>query len=127
VRSTVGFRQWKLNQYTLSNFRTLQNYVTWLALKMMSEALPKRVQDVYGEFREVHTHTHTHSLSLSLSACLSSNNILSVCLYLRKVGGLFPNELYNVTGFSLSPIKTDRLHITEKLLSMAKNSKRSIN
>jgi hypothetical protein len=41
---------------------------------------------------------------------------------LRKVSGLFPNALCNVSGFSLPPI-TDRHHITEKLLSMAKNSK----
>jgi hypothetical protein len=46
---------------------------------------------------------------------------------LLKVGGLFPNALYNVSGFSLPPIITDRHHITEKLLSMAKNSKQSIN
>jgi hypothetical protein len=39
---------------------------------------------------------------------------------LQKVGGLFPNTLYNVSGFSLPSIKTDRHHITEKLLSMAK-------
>jgi hypothetical protein len=46
---------------------------------------------------------------------------------LQKVGGLFPNTLYNVSGFSLPPINTDRHHITEKLLSMAKNSNQSIN
>jgi hypothetical protein len=34
--------------------------------------------------------------------------------------GLFPNTLYNVSGFSLPLIKTDRHHITEKLLSMVK-------
>jgi hypothetical protein len=46
---------------------------------------------------------------------------------MQKVGGLFPNALYiNVSGFSLPPIITDRHHITEKLLSMAKNSKQSI-
>jgi hypothetical protein len=28
--------------------------------------------------------------------------------------------MYNVFGFSLPPIKTNRYHITEKLLSMAK-------
>jgi hypothetical protein len=39
------------------------------------------------------------------------------------VGGLFPNALYNVSWISLPPIKTDRHHITEKLLSMAKNDK----
>jgi hypothetical protein len=42
------------------------------------------------------------------------------------VGGLFPNALYTVSGFSLPPI-SDRHHITEKLLNMAKNSKQSIN
>jgi hypothetical protein len=40
---------------------------------------------------------------------------------LRKVGGLFPNTLYSVSGFSLPPIKTDCHNITEKVLSMAKN------
>jgi hypothetical protein len=45
---------------------------------------------------------------------------------MRKVNDLFPNALYNVSGFSLPPI-TDSHHITEKLLSMAKNSKQSIN
>jgi hypothetical protein len=33
--------------------------------------------------------------------------------------------LYNVSRFSLPPIKTDRLHVTEKLLSMAKNDKQT--
>jgi cytosine/uracil/thiamine/allantoin permease len=33
------------------------------------------------------------------------------------------NTLYNVSGFSLPPIKTDRHHITEKLLSIVKNDK----
>jgi hypothetical protein len=44
---------------------------------------------------------------------------------MRKVGGLFPNTLYNAFGFSLPPVKTDRHHITEKLLSMAKNDKQT--
>jgi hypothetical protein len=47
--------------------------------------------------------------------------------YLRKVhvGGLSPHTLYNVYGFSLPTIKTDRHHITEKLLSMVKTSKQT--
>jgi hypothetical protein len=49
----------------------------------------------------------------------------SLSVYLRKVGGLSPNTLYNVSGFSLPPIKTDRHHITERLLSMAKNDKQT--
>jgi hypothetical protein len=44
---------------------------------------------------------------------------------LRKVGGLFPNASYNVSGFSLPPTITDRHHITEKMLSMAKNTKQT--
>jgi hypothetical protein len=43
----------------------------------------------------------------------------SLPVYLLKVSGLFPNTLYNVSGFSLPQIKTDRHHITEKLLSLA--------
>jgi hypothetical protein len=35
---------------------------------------------------------------------------------LQKVGGLFPNALYNVSGFSLPPIINDRQHITEKIV-----------
>jgi hypothetical protein len=33
-------------------------------------------------------------------------------------GGLSPNALYNVSGFSLSPIKTDRhhMHVTETIV-----------
>jgi hypothetical protein len=45
---------------------------------------------------------------------------------LRKVGGLSPNTLHNVSGFSLPPIKTDHHHITEKLLSMAINDKQTV-
>jgi hypothetical protein len=45
--------------------------------------------------------------------------------YLWKVGGLFPNTLYNVSGFSRPSIKTGHHHINEKLLSMAKNSKQT--
>ena len=56
----------------------------------------------------------------------STNAINSgLSVYLRKVGGLSPNTLYNVSGFSLPPIKTDRHHITEKLFSMAKNYKQT--
>jgi hypothetical protein len=33
----------------------------------------------------------------------------SLSVYLRKVGGLFPNALYNVSGFSLPPIIIDRI------------------
>jgi hypothetical protein len=51
----------------------------------------------------------------------------SLSVYLRKVGGLFTSALYNVSGFSLPPIITDCHRIIEKLLSMAKNSKQSIN
>jgi hypothetical protein len=51
----------------------------------------------------------------------------SLSVYLQKVGGPFPNALHNnVSGFSPPPIITDRRLITEKLLSMAKNSKQSI-
>jgi hypothetical protein len=35
--------------------------------------------------------------------------------------------MYNVSGFSLPPIKTDRHHITEEFLSMAKNDKQTMN
>ena len=49
----------------------------------------------------------------------------SLSVYLWKVGGLSPNTLYNVSGFSFPPIKTDRHHVTEKLLSMAKNYKQT--
>jgi hypothetical protein len=34
--------------------------------------------------------------------------------------------VYNVSGFYLAPIKYDRHHISEKLLSMVKNLKQSI-
>jgi hypothetical protein len=37
-----------------------------------------------------------------------------------SVCSLFSNALHNVSGFPLPPIKTDRHHITEKLLTMAK-------
>jgi hypothetical protein len=36
-------------------------------------------------------------------------------------------HLYDVTGFSLPPLKIDRHHIIEKLLSMAKNDKQTQN
>jgi hypothetical protein len=42
------------------------------------------------------------------------------------VHGFFPNALYKVSGFSLPPIKTDRHHIAEKLLSMAKDDKQKL-
>jgi hypothetical protein len=58
---------------------------------------------------------------------LKSNAIFKQKLHLWKVGGLFPSTLYNVPGFSLPPIKPDHHQITEKCLSMAKNSKQSIN
>jgi hypothetical protein len=44
---------------------------------------------------------------------------------LAEVGVLSLNTLYNVSGFSLPPIKTDRHHMTEKMLSMAKNDKQT--
>jgi hypothetical protein len=44
---------------------------------------------------------------------------------LWKVGGLFSNTLYNISEFSLPPIKTDRHHITEKLWSVAKSDKQT--
>jgi hypothetical protein len=47
----------------------------------------------------------------------------SLSVYLWKVCGVSRNTLYLVSGFSLPPIKIDRHHITEKLFSMAKNSK----
>jgi hypothetical protein len=49
-----------------------------------------------------------------------------MCENFGKVDDLSPNTLYNVFGFSLPPIKTDRHHITEKLLSMAKNDEPAI-
>jgi hypothetical protein len=48
------------------------------------------------------------------------NYVRRLSVYLRKVGGLSSNTLYNVSEFSLPPIKTDRRHITETLLSMVK-------
>jgi hypothetical protein len=50
----------------------------------------------------------------------------SLSVYLRKVSGLSPNTLYNVSRFSLPPIKIDRHHINEKLLSMAKMKNKQI-
>jgi hypothetical protein len=41
------------------------------------------------------------------------------------VGGFFPDTLYNVSGFSRLSIEADRHHITEKLLSIVKNSKQT--
>jgi hypothetical protein len=49
----------------------------------------------------------------------------SLSVYLWKVGYLFPNTLYNVSGFSLPLTKTDHHDITEKLLSMAINLKKN--
>jgi hypothetical protein len=46
-------------------------------------------------------------------------------LYLRKVNSHSPNTLYNMSGFSPPPIKTDRHHRTEKLLSVVKQVKKS--
>jgi hypothetical protein len=43
----------------------------------------------------------------------------------RCLDGLFPNTLYNASGFSPPLLKTDFHHITEKLLSMAKNDKQT--
>jgi hypothetical protein len=43
---------------------------------------------------------------------------------MRKVSGLSQNALYNVSKFSLPPIKSDSHHINEKLLGMAKNKKK---
>jgi hypothetical protein len=40
------------------------------------------------------------------------------------VSGLFPNAVHNVSGFSLPSVITDSHHLTEKLLSMAKKSKK---
>jgi hypothetical protein len=51
----------------------------------------------------------------------------ALSVYLWKVDGFFPNALYKISVFSLPPTITDRHHITEKLLSMAKNSNQSIN
>jgi hypothetical protein len=50
----------------------------------------------------------------------------SLSVYLWKVGGLFPNTLYNVSGFSLPHILTDSHQISEKLMSMAKNYKQTV-
>jgi hypothetical protein len=43
----------------------------------------------------------------------------SLSVYLRKVGCLFPNALYKVSGFSLPPITT-RHHITENCCAWQK-------
>jgi hypothetical protein len=40
---------------------------------------------------------------------------------LRKVGGLSSDRLYIVSGFSLPPMKTDRNHITEKIVKYGEN------
>lgn len=41
-------------------FRIVQNYVIWIALKMMSGALPSSVRDAYGTYREVTTYCNLH-------------------------------------------------------------------
>jgi hypothetical protein len=71
---------------------------------------------------------------LSPPGCVGSNPARtdmneweSLSVYLREDGGLSPNTLHSVSGFSLPPInlKTDRHHITENFLTMAKNYKQS--
>ncbi|XP_048750063.2 neprilysin-1-like [Ostrea edulis] len=44
-----------LNKLYTKNKRIIQNYVIWLALKMMSGSMPQRVRDVYGDYREALT------------------------------------------------------------------------
>nr|XP_034338189.1 neprilysin-1-like isoform X1 [Crassostrea gigas] len=41
-----------VNKLNTRSKRTVQNYVIWLTLKMMSDALPLRVRDAYGSYRE---------------------------------------------------------------------------
>jgi hypothetical protein len=78
-------------------------------------------------FKRHRSHTTRSLTSVGLHPAHTDVTVReSLSVHLQKVSGLFPNALYNVCGFSLPPIKTDRHHITEKLLSMVKMTNKTV-
>ncbi|XP_048750053.2 neprilysin-1-like [Ostrea edulis] len=55
INRNPGYIDEIVNKLHTKEKRTVQNYVIWLTLKMMSGAMPQRVQDAYGDYREALT------------------------------------------------------------------------
>ncbi|XP_022344014.2 neprilysin-1-like [Crassostrea virginica] len=55
INRNPDFVQKIVNKLEMEDKKMIQNYVVWRALKMMSGALPLRVRDIYGKYREALT------------------------------------------------------------------------
>jgi hypothetical protein len=129
VVDRFGSNVWKIQQdHHLNTWHETYNFVDreWFRFNngicyITFDSVPtqKDCEGFYGRVNKTSVSYHEAShLQPALVRILLEPMCLSV--YLRKVVGLSPYILYDVSGFSLPPIKSDHHHIIEKLLSIAK-------